>query len=419
MIFIITLKLIVLKTRKPGHSQLVGGCLAERRIGHLSLVRCGRPRKSPTSSLLSIRFKYKIKPPIVISVASRVQDLWAVRLGRDAIGHVRRCPTNIAPRLPAGRSTGGNHFRLWCHLLQERSFPIADVGRIPRPQNFYWRTEALPQEFVITQSIWDWIRNHLFFVVVREYGNAVQDDLWSAFTRQAKLNHVHLPYDIKSIMETWTHHVGYPVVTITRNYSARTATAAQVGHGRYFDCPCLIRNNFSPLFSPIRLVFCCIVNIMTRKMRISGWFRSASHRQRVAIRNSSGCRHCLAQKTYATWTLTPTSGLSSTWTVQVCNALSYCPIMAAVNRVDTHLSLPSFTSFFYPFVCCVIIVKDFIEWITTSAIGIWSGLNYFMTTCKSPQSAGLNSSTMRSIWPEPTCCLMERRWIWPIISKRN
>lgn len=61
----------------------------------------------------------------------------------------------------------------------------------------------------------------------REYRSAVQDNLWSAFTRQAVINKVKLPYGIKSIMETWTHNVGYPVVTIARNYSARTATAVQ------------------------------------------------------------------------------------------------------------------------------------------------------------------------------------------------
>lgn len=61
----------------------------------------------------------------------------------------------------------------------------------------------------------------------RKYGNAVQDHLWAAFTIQAKEDGLELPTDIQSIMETWTLHSGYPVVTIARNYSARTATAKQ------------------------------------------------------------------------------------------------------------------------------------------------------------------------------------------------
>ena len=67
----------------------------------------------------------------------------------------------------------------------------------------------------------------LFPVAFREYGSAVQEDLWSAFTHQAAINKVKLPYDIKFIMQTWTNNVGYPVVTISRNYSARIATAVQ------------------------------------------------------------------------------------------------------------------------------------------------------------------------------------------------
>lgn len=55
----------------------------------------------------------------------------------------------------------------------------------------------------------------------------MQDHLWAAFTIQAKEDGLQLPTDIKSIMETWTLQSGYPVVTISRNYSARTVNAKQ------------------------------------------------------------------------------------------------------------------------------------------------------------------------------------------------
>ena len=70
-------------------------------------------------------------------------------------------------------------------------------------------------------------RYYCLFSTFREYGNAVQGDLWAAFAHQAAINKVKLPYDINYIMQTWTHNVGYPVVTISRNYSARTAIAVQ------------------------------------------------------------------------------------------------------------------------------------------------------------------------------------------------
>ncbi len=41
-----------------------------------------------------------------------------------------------------------------------------------------------------------------------QYGNAVQDDLWNAFDKQAQLDHVFLPTNVKTIMDTWTLKMG-------------------------------------------------------------------------------------------------------------------------------------------------------------------------------------------------------------------
>ena len=60
------------------------------------------------------------------------------------------------------------------------------------------------------------------------YGNAVQDDLWAALTYQAELDSVELPTNIKTIMDSWTLKMGFPVVTILRNYTSLNITAHQV-----------------------------------------------------------------------------------------------------------------------------------------------------------------------------------------------
>ena len=46
------------------------------------------------------------------------------------------------------------------------------------------------------------------FLLISQYGNAVQDDLWDALTKQAKANKVPLPTGVKQIMDTWTLKMG-------------------------------------------------------------------------------------------------------------------------------------------------------------------------------------------------------------------
>ncbi|EFX67104.1 hypothetical protein DAPPUDRAFT_302210 [Daphnia pulex] len=61
----------------------------------------------------------------------------------------------------------------------------------------------------------------------RQYGNAVQDDLWDALTKQAKVNKVPLPTGVKQIMDTWTLKMGFPVVTVTREYENSSVSLSQ------------------------------------------------------------------------------------------------------------------------------------------------------------------------------------------------
>ncbi len=60
------------------------------------------------------------------------------------------------------------------------------------------------------------------------YGNAVQDDLWDALTYQAVKDSVVLPTNIKTIMDSWTLKMGFPVVSVNRNYTSSTTIARQV-----------------------------------------------------------------------------------------------------------------------------------------------------------------------------------------------
>ncbi|EDV53237.1 aminopeptidase N isoform X1 [Drosophila erecta] len=60
------------------------------------------------------------------------------------------------------------------------------------------------------------------------YKNAEQDNLWESLTQAAhKTGSLPTDYDIKTIMDSWTLQTGYPVINVTRNYTARTARLSQ------------------------------------------------------------------------------------------------------------------------------------------------------------------------------------------------
>ena len=54
------------------------------------------------------------------------------------------------------------------------------------------------------------------------------EDLWNALGTQASLEGVVLPTTLNVIMNPWTDKMGYPYITITRNYQTGSATATQV-----------------------------------------------------------------------------------------------------------------------------------------------------------------------------------------------
>ncbi|XP_077988862.1 endoplasmic reticulum aminopeptidase 1-like [Glandiceps talaboti] len=69
---------------------------------------------------------------------------------------------------------------------------------------------------VFTKGLTDYLQSHA-------YSNAKTDDLWQALTKADHDNGGN--NDVKTLMDTWTLQMGYPVVTLTRN--GRTVTATQ------------------------------------------------------------------------------------------------------------------------------------------------------------------------------------------------
>ncbi|XP_046631005.1 aminopeptidase N-like [Daphnia pulicaria] len=59
------------------------------------------------------------------------------------------------------------------------------------------------------------------------YGNAGQDNLWAALQTQADSENVILPATVKEIMDTWTFKMGFPYVTVIRNYQTGGAVVIQ------------------------------------------------------------------------------------------------------------------------------------------------------------------------------------------------
>jgi len=66
------------------------------------------------------------------------------------------------------------------------------------------------------------------YLMKHQYANAKQDDLWEALTEKAH-NHQSIPssLSVKTVMDTWTLQVGYPIVTVERNYDTNSAQLTQ------------------------------------------------------------------------------------------------------------------------------------------------------------------------------------------------
>ena len=61
-----------------------------------------------------------------------------------------------------------------------------------------------------------------------QFGNAEQDNLWDELTKQAhKDKTLDASVTVKDIMDTWTLKMGYPVVDVKRNATAKKLVLSQ------------------------------------------------------------------------------------------------------------------------------------------------------------------------------------------------
>ena len=61
-----------------------------------------------------------------------------------------------------------------------------------------------------------------------KYGNAEQNDLWDSLTNQAhKVRSLDNDISVKTVMDTWTLQMGYPVINVNRNYEDNSMTITQ------------------------------------------------------------------------------------------------------------------------------------------------------------------------------------------------
>ncbi|XP_065203828.1 aminopeptidase N-like [Planococcus citri] len=66
------------------------------------------------------------------------------------------------------------------------------------------------------------------YLTKKAYHSATQDDLWDALTEEAhRVGVLENNVSVKQIMDTWTLQIGFPVITITRNYHNNTITVTQ------------------------------------------------------------------------------------------------------------------------------------------------------------------------------------------------
>lgn len=60
------------------------------------------------------------------------------------------------------------------------------------------------------------------------YSTARQDQLWEVMTNSIQEGWLPQSITVKDVMDSWTLQVGYPVITVIRDYSRGTAVLTQV-----------------------------------------------------------------------------------------------------------------------------------------------------------------------------------------------
>ena len=88
-----------------------------------------------------------------------------------------------------------------------------------------FRKVKLQQARIVLKDFLQGLTNYLNNL---KFEAAEQDDLWRYLTEQAhKDGTLSKSMSVKTVMDTWTLQMGFPVVTINRNYNDNTATVTQ------------------------------------------------------------------------------------------------------------------------------------------------------------------------------------------------
>lgn len=150
-------------------------------------------------------------------------DLW---LNEGFATYVARVVLdNVTPAYDYGTLQGLDYLNVMESDSLESSHPISVEVHHPNQINELFDLISYVKGSAIIRMMNHFLGEPTFrqalsnYLTENEYANAGQDDLWRSMTKQARTDGV-LPTDIdvKTIMDTWTLQMGFPMITVTRNY---------------------------------------------------------------------------------------------------------------------------------------------------------------------------------------------------------
>ena len=113
------------------------------------------------------------------------------------------------------------------------SHPISIPVNLPSEINEIFDTISYQKGGSVIRMMANFLKKDTFnkgitnYLRANAYTNANQDDLWQFLTEVGQEDGTLVGLTVKEIMDTWTVQMGYPVVTIERNYESASAMATQ------------------------------------------------------------------------------------------------------------------------------------------------------------------------------------------------
>lgn len=150
--------------------------------------------------------------------------------------------------------------------------PVTQAGLQSYLANKYVRTR-FSYQFATHVKCWNVWQRVLW--IFSSYGTGTPDQLWQSLTtanNNTSNSILPLHVDIGTVMDTWTNQKGYPLVTVTRNYTSAIQEISQVRPSRYINDPIIILCDLelSHLFVPI-FVFTYLDTILKTAPRYTSY----------------------------------------------------------------------------------------------------------------------------------------------------